>query len=91
MSEHMLPLVEIREKKAQPVRPNPAAAPRPDLHEELFELEARGELIVQRVPEPYVEVTTKYGRTKKVPIDHLWHHKSCGQCGHILGYTTSIL
>lgn len=91
MSEYMLPLVEIREKKAQPARPNPAEAPRPDLREELFELEARGELIVQRVPEPYVEVTTKYGRTKKVPIDHLWHHKSCGQCGHIPGYTTSIL
>lgn len=71
MSEYMLPLVEIREKKAQPVRPNPAEAPRPDLREELFELEAHGELIVQRVPEPYVEVTTKYGRTKKVPIDHL--------------------
>jgi heterodisulfide reductase subunit B len=91
MSEYMLPLVEIREKKAQPIRPNPAEAPRPDLREELFELEARGELIVQRVPKPYVEVTTKYGRTKKVPIDHWWHHKSCGQCGHIPGYTTSIL
>jgi len=42
------------------------------------------------VPEPYVEVTTKYGRKKKIPLEHTWHHKSCGQCGHIPGYSTSI-
>ncbi|MFQ6019376.1 MAG: heterodisulfide reductase-related iron-sulfur binding cluster, partial [Dehalococcoidia bacterium] len=61
-----------------------------DFHEQLFELEAKGELIVQRVPEPYVEVETKYGRKKKIPLEHTWHHKSCGQCGHIPGYSTSI-
>lgn len=79
MAEAMIPLTEIRERKARAVRPDPAAAPRPDFHAELFKLEARGELIVQRMPEPYVEVTTKFGRTKKIPLDHLWHHQSCGQ------------
>ncbi|HJN73890.1 MAG TPA: heterodisulfide reductase-related iron-sulfur binding cluster [Myxococcota bacterium] len=57
----------------------------------LNELEARGLIEIIRVPEPYVEVETKYGRTKKIPLDHLWHHKSCGQCGHIPGYPTSII
>jgi len=53
-------------------------------------LEAKGELEVQRVPEPYVEVETKYGRKKKIPLEQTWHHKSCGQCGHIPGYSTAI-
>ncbi len=57
----------------------------------LFELEAKGELIVQRVPEPYIEVETKFGVKKKIPLDRHWHHKSCGQCGHIPGYPVSIL
>jgi len=57
-----------------------------DFHDTLDQLEADGELIVQRVQEPYVEVMTKYGRTKKIPLQNTWHHKSCGQCGHILGY-----
>lgn len=61
-----------------------------DFHEELFRLEAEGEWIVQRVPEPYIEVSTKYGRPKKIPVAGMWHHKSCGQCGHIPGYSTSI-
>ena len=61
-----------------------------DFHKHLFELEADGEWIVQRVPEPYVEVMTKFGRTKKIPLELTWHHKSCGQCGHIPGYSTSI-
>ncbi len=61
-----------------------------DFHEELFRLEAEGEWIVQRVPEPYIEVSTKYGRPKKIPVARMWHHKSCGQCGHIPGYSTSI-
>ena len=65
----------------------------PDKHfkEALFELEAKGELIVQRVKEPYTEVETKFGVKKKIPLDNFWHHKSCGQCGHIPGYPTSIL
>lgn len=61
-----------------------------DFHERLFELEDRGELIVQRVPAEHIEVPVKYGRTKKVPVGNTWHHKSCGQCGHIPGYSTSI-
>lgn len=70
--------------------PDPANAPTEDIREQLFELEDAGELIVQRVPEPYVEVMTKYGRMKKIPLENTWHHKSCGQCGHIPGYSTSI-
>jgi heterodisulfide reductase subunit B len=58
--------------------------------DKLFELEDKGEWIVQRVPEPYVEVATKYGRKKKIPTEMTWHHKSCGQCGHIPGYSTAI-
>lgn len=61
-----------------------------DLHAELFRLEAAGEIIVQRVPEPYVELDTRAGRKKKIPVGKTWHHKSCGQCGHIPGYSTSI-
>jgi len=57
----------------------------------LFELEAKGELIVQRVPDNYAEVETRSGRIKKIPLDRYWHHKSCGQCGHIPGYPTSVL
>ena len=64
--------------------------PTEDYRELLFELEAKGELEVQRVPEPYVEVETKYGRKKKIPLEQTWHHKSCGQCGHIPGYSTAI-
>jgi len=61
-----------------------------DFHDLLFELEAEGELTVQRVPEPYLEVMTKFGRMKKIPLQNTWHHKSCGQCGHIPGYSTAI-
>ena len=61
-----------------------------DFHEELFALEAAGEIIVQRVSDDYVNVPTKYGIPKKIQRGHLWHHKSCGQCGHIPGYSTSI-
>lgn len=61
-----------------------------DLRAETLRLEAEGEWIVSKVPEPYIELTTKYGGIKKVPLQHTWHHKSCGQCGHIPGYSTSI-
>ena len=70
-------------------RRSPDDAPE-DLRAMALELEAKGEWIVQRVPEPYVEVQTKYGKAKKIPLQHTWHHKSCGQCGHIPGYSTSI-
>lgn len=61
-----------------------------DLYDEIMQLEKEGEWIVQRVPEPYIELDTKFGRKKKIPIEKTWHHKSCGQCGHIPGYSTSI-
>jgi heterodisulfide reductase subunit B len=61
-----------------------------DHREKLYELEDKGELIVQRMGDEFIEVPIKYGRSKKVPVGHTWHHKSCGQCGHIPGYSTSI-
>ncbi len=61
-----------------------------DIRQAVFDLEAKGEWTVQRVPAPYRELTTKYGLVKKIPLQHTWHHKSCGQCGHIPGYSTSI-
>lgn len=61
-----------------------------DFHEHLFELEKQGEILVQRVQGDYVNVPTKYGISKKIQKSKLWHHKSCGQCGHIPGYSTSI-
>jgi len=68
---------------------SPEDAPE-DLREKAFELEAAGEWIVQRVKEPYAELTTKFGKTKKIPLENTWNHKSCGQCGHIPGYSTAI-
>ena len=84
------PVQALLEKKSRPVSPDPSQPAAHDLREELFELEEKGELIVHRVPEPYVEVTTKFGLKKKIPIEHTWHHKSCGQCGHIPGYSASV-
>jgi len=69
---------------------DPSRAPTEDYHEIVDQLEKEGEWEVQRVPEPYVEVKNKYGRIKKIPVEHTWHHKSCGQCGHIPGYSTSV-
>jgi heterodisulfide reductase subunit B len=60
------------------------------LRDRSLELEAKGEWIVQRVPEPAVEVRNRSGGIKRVPLAHSWHHKSCGQCGHIPGYSTAI-
>ncbi|MCF6274999.1 MAG: hypothetical protein L3J05_04470, partial [Robiginitomaculum sp.] len=34
---------------------------------------------------------TLYGWDKKIPTDNFWHHKSCGQCGNIPGYPTSVM
>ena len=86
MEELGMPIVSAKNRRFTPDVKN---APR-DLREDLFELEARGEIIVHRVPEAHVLADTKFGRQKKVPIEHTWHHKSCGQCGHIPGYSTSI-
>ncbi|HET7876953.1 MAG TPA: heterodisulfide reductase-related iron-sulfur binding cluster [Methylomirabilota bacterium] len=60
------------------------------LRDRTLELGDKGEWIVHRVPEPFVEVATRSGGVKRVPLQHTWHHKSCGQCGHIPGYSTSI-
>ena len=69
---------------------DPSTAPTEDIRDAIFQLEKEGELEVTRVPEPYMEVKTKYGRMKKIPLEKTWHHKSCGQCGHIPGYSASI-
>src|SRR6266568_3770320 len=61
-----------------------------DPRAELLALEERGELVVQKIDRETVTVPTKYGREKRIQKAHLWHHKSCGQCGHIPGYSTSI-
>lgn len=62
----------------------------PDFKEELAALERDGELIVQKISGPTIAVPTRYGRDKLIQAGNLWHHKSCGQCGHIPGYSTSI-
>ena len=69
---------------------DPDIAPTEDYHELVDQLERDGEWEVQRVPEPYVEVSNRYGRIKKIPVQRTWHHKSCGQCGHIPGYSTAV-
>ena len=84
-TESSLPL-KAEDRKFERNSPPPTE----DYREQLFELEAKGEIEIIRVPEPYIEVETKYGRKKKIPLEHTWHHKSCGQCGHIPGYSTAI-
>jgi len=85
-------MIDLPVLKAADRKPtiDPANAPNVDLREELFQLEKEGELEIIRVPDNHVELPTKYGRMKKIPIDKTWHHKSCGQCGHIPGYSASI-
>jgi len=89
MSEDIELLAYSSSKKPR-VKKDPSKAPTEDIHEKLFEIEEEGDWIVQRVPGPYAEVETKFGRTKKIPLQGTWHHKSCGQCGHIPGYSASI-
>jgi len=66
--------------------------PRTYYKEQLFELEAKGEIQIHRITDVQdpVQVETKFGRMKTIPRARTWHHKSCGQCGHIPGYSTSI-
>ncbi len=90
MSENPVAVTFAEQAKQRIFTRDPNAAPIPDIRVKVFELEAAGEWRVQRVPEPFNPVMTKYGRTKKIPVEHTWHHKSCGQCGHIPGYSTSI-
>ncbi|MCK5574478.1 MAG: hypothetical protein KAI28_01635, partial [Sphingomonadales bacterium] len=64
-----------------------------DVRDAMWQLEKEGEIVVHRVNdgnEPRM-VKTLYGWDKKIPTNRLWHHKSCGQCGNIPGYPTSIL
>jgi len=64
-----------------------------DVREEMRRLEEEGEIIVHHIRPDHrpVEATTLFGWTKRIPTDRLWHHKSCGQCGNIPGYPSSLL
>ena len=64
-----------------------------DVRDLMWELEKDGEIVVHRVAEGHQPVTVKtlYGWDKRIPTTRLWHHKSCGQCGNIPGYPTSLL
>jgi heterodisulfide reductase subunit B len=64
-----------------------------DIRDVMWQLEKEGEIKVHRVEdqhEPRI-AKTLYGWDKKIPTRQLWHHKSCGQCGNIPGYPTSLL
>ncbi|WP_038018404.1 heterodisulfide reductase-related iron-sulfur binding cluster [Thermithiobacillus tepidarius DSM 3134] len=64
-----------------------------DIRDHMWELEKEGEIIVHRIRDEHAPVMTKtlYGWDKRIPTKQLWHHKSCGQCGNIPGYPTSLL
>jgi heterodisulfide reductase subunit B len=64
-----------------------------DVRDIMWQLEKEGEIIVHRVGDHNEPVMAKtlYGWDKKIPTNNLWHHKSCGQCGNIPGYPSSIL
>ncbi|BCU66679.1 heterodisulfide reductase subunit B [Sulfolobales archaeon HS-7] len=62
------------------------------IKELMYKLEDKGEIIVQHIKPSNnpVEYQTINGNPKKIPTTKLWNHKSCGQCGHIPGYPTSV-
>jgi heterodisulfide reductase subunit B len=64
-----------------------------DVRDIMWQLEKDGEIVVHRVGEQHDPVMAKtlYGWDKKIPTNNLWHHKSCGQCGNIPGYPSSVL
>lgn len=64
-----------------------------DVRDHMWQLEKEGEIIVHRISDAHepVIVNTLFGWEKKIPTKQLWHHKSCGQCGNIPGYPTSLL
>lgn len=64
-----------------------------DVRDIMWQLEKEGEIVVHRIHDEHepVMVKTLYGWDKKIPTQQLWHHKSCGQCGNIPGYPTSLL
>ena len=64
-----------------------------DVRDIMWQLEKDGEIVVHRVSDSHNPIIGKtlYGWEKKIPTTRLWHHKSCGQCGNIPGYPTSLL
>jgi len=64
-----------------------------DQRDLMWQLEKDGEIVVHRVSDEQRPAVAKtvYGWDKKIPTTRLWHHKSCGQCGNIPGYPTSLL
>ncbi|GAB4351871.1 MAG: CoB--CoM heterodisulfide reductase iron-sulfur subunit B family protein [Oricola sp.] len=64
-----------------------------DVRDIMWQLEKDGEIVVHRVGDHNDPVVAKtlYGWDKKIPTNNLWHHKSCGQCGNIPGYPSSVL
>ncbi|ARE39423.1 CoB--CoM heterodisulfide reductase subunit B [Rhodovulum sp. P5] len=64
-----------------------------DIRDRMWELEREGEIVVHRISDQHEPVMAKtlYGWDKKIPTNNLWHHKSCGQCGNIPGYPSSVL
>ena len=64
-----------------------------DVRDIMWQLEKEGEIVVHRVGDHNKPVIaqTLYGWDKKIPTDNFWHHKSCGQCGNIPGYPTSVM
>lgn len=64
-----------------------------DIRDEMWRLEKEGEIVVHRIDQQHKPrmAKTLYGWDKKIPTNQLWHHKSCGQCGNIPGYPTSLL
>ncbi len=64
-----------------------------DVRDAMWQLEKDGEIVVHRIGEQHQPqiVRTLYGWEKVIPTTQLWHHKSCGQCGNIPGYPTSLL
>ncbi len=64
-----------------------------DIRDAMWQLEKDGEIVVHRIDERHQPVIarTLYGWEKKIPTANLWHHKSCGQCGNIPGYPSSVM
>jgi heterodisulfide reductase subunit B len=64
-----------------------------DIRDHMWELEKDGQIIVHRITDDHKPeiVQTLFGWDKKIPTTQLWHHKSCGQCGNIPGYPTSLM
>ena len=64
-----------------------------DIRDAMWQLEKDGEILVHRIDERHEPVLarTLYGWEKRIPTTNLWHHKSCGQCGNIPGYPSSVM